>query len=139
MADEPVRKPSPQWLEGDDRRAKVKRAKDNEHRIAGAFGGKRLPRSGGRRWAGSSDTTTDQGDIISPHYLIEHKHTIKDSISLKKEWLRIVADGARRQAKTSALVVTFETANKKDRDDYVVVPLEEFLRLMRLAGLDSPL
>jgi hypothetical protein len=119
-------------LDGDDRRAKVKRAKDNENRIAKTFGGRRLPRSGGRRWS-ATDSTTDQGDVTSPDFLIEHKHTVKDSISLKKEWLRQVEAGARRKGKDPALVLTFETADRRDRDDYVVVPLSLFERLRSLA------
>lgn len=134
MSDAP-RKPSPRWLDGDDRSAKVKRAKKNENRIAKAFGGRRIRGSGNRRWLRSEDSTTDQGDVTTPDFHIEHKHTIKDSISLKKSWLREVEAGARRRAKDSALVLTFEAENAKERDDYVVVPLSVFERLMRVAGL----
>lgn len=131
MADDPpVKRPSPKWLadqHGNHDRAR--RSKKHENRIAKAIGGQRIARSGGKRWS-KWDKTTDQGDISAPTFHVEHKRTDNASMSLKKEWLSQVKDGAARVAKDPAVIITFEDPVHGKVEDWILVPLAVAKRRM---------
>ncbi len=115
---------------------KYKRSKKHEDRISKKLGGKRLPRSGGLAWASSptakpSANHTLNGDISTPEFHIEHKRTDCASMSVKQEWLEKVSDGARMTGKDPALAITFEKKGKYT-NDWIMIPLEVFERLMKL-------
>ena len=118
-------KPRPQFL--NDNRERAKRSRKHEERIAEKLGGKRLPASGALR-PSYRKAETECGDITSKDFFIEHKRTVKQSISIKKDWLSKVTDGANRHQKEPALVVTFEE-KMKPPEDWVMIPMELFERL----------
>lgn len=136
MPDEPVRKPTPRWLEKHgDNATRSKRSRKHEERIGAALGGRRVQRSGGRRWS-ADDHTTDDGDIGTPDFWIEHKGTTTGTISLKREYCDKVREGARKNAKDPAIAFTFEKPNGQNKEDWVAVPMEVFKRLCRSAGIE---
>lgn len=126
-SDETPRRPVPRHL--DPNYDKYKRSKKHEDRLAKKLGGKRLPRSGGLAWS-RWDKTTAQGDLKTKELHLEHKRTDAASMSVKREWLDKVSDGARRTAKDPGLLITFESQGK-NAEDWIMIPLELFQRLMK--------
>lgn len=125
MSDEkPVpKRPGPKWLTDDHgNNDRAKRSRVHETRVAKAFGGRRIAQSGAKRWS-KWDKTTDQGDISTPIFHLEHKRTDNASLSLKKEWLDKVSDGAKRVGKDPGIVITFEDPVKGKVEDWVLVPI----------------
>jgi len=120
-------KPTPKWLENPNY-GKVQKSKKHEKRIAKELGGKRLPRSGANRWSKWNKSTAN-GDIKTPTLHVEHKRTEKASISIKREWLEKVCDGARAVAKDPAVVITFEDASEIPQD-WAIIPLSVLKRLL---------
>ena len=114
--------PRPKWL--DPNYDKYKKSKKHETRLANRLGGKRLPRSGGLAWS-KWDKTTDGGDLTNDDFLFEHKMTEAKSISLKRDWLEKVTEGARSKLKDPAMILTFE-GNIRAPKDWVLIPLEIF-------------
>ncbi len=108
---------------------KYRRSKKHETRLGKQLGGRRLPRSGGLPWS-KHDKTTAGGDISVPKFLFEHKRTVNDSMSLKKEWLEKVSDGARRMVKSPGVIITFDKKGEKPKD-WVLIPLEVLERLLK--------
>jgi hypothetical protein len=146
MDDDSPRRPKPKRFASDENAAvgpkpqrfsnpnygRYKRSKKHEDRIGSALGGKRLPRSGGLLWSRleSAGGKTAGGDVKTPDYLIEHKRTVKDSISIKREWLDKVREGANSCLRDPALVVTFEVEGSTEPpEDWVMVPIAVFRRL----------
>ena len=124
------RKPVLKYLEPNYDR--YKRSQKHETRLGKRMGGRRLPRSGGMPWS-KWDKTTAGGDVSTPDLHIEHKRTDCDSMSLKKDWLVKVSEGARRVAKDPAVIITFEKKGSKP-EDWILVPLEVLERLQKKAG-----
>jgi hypothetical protein len=128
------------WL--DPNHKNVKRSKKQEERIAKTFGGRRLPRSGGKAWSRSDEsrhnreayqieTKTDGGDVVAPEFLIEHKLTRTKSYSLHRDTLAKVTEGAEARGKTPLVVVTFEHTTRK-LEDWAVIPMEALQKLLAL-------
>ena len=139
MEDEPVRKPSPLWLEKHgENHTRAKRSRKHEERISESLSGRKVSRSGGRRWS-PDDETTDDGDIGTPDFWVEHKGTTTQTMSLKKEYCDKVREGARKNAKDPAICFTFETPNGRMKEDWVALPIEVFKRLCRTAGIEMTL
>lgn len=111
--------PRPKWT--DPNYDKQRRSTKHEKRIAVAFGGKRLPRSGGLPWS-KWDQTTDGGDVTSGKLHLEHKRTDAKSLAVKLEWLEKVSDAARRRSKEPGLVITFER-KLRPPEDWVLLPM----------------
>jgi len=135
-----VKKPEPAWLEpGGDRGARNRRSRKSEDKLAGRLGGRRLPGSGNKPWS-RFDKTTAKGDVGIKGFHLEHKETEALSIGLKLAWLHKVADGARRVMKDPGLVVKYERPVGTEDEEFVVLPIEVFERLLRECGLlsDSP-
>ena len=130
MNDEPARKPRPKYL--DDNHDRYKRSTKHEERLGKRLGGRRLPRSGGLAWS-KWDKTTACGDIAVPDFHMEHKRTERGSMSIPKEWMDKVSEGARRVAKDPGIIVTFEKKNAPPVD-WVMIPLEVFERLLKKAA-----
>lgn len=125
----PRRRPVPQHLEPNYN--KYKQSKKHEDRLGKRLGGKRLPRSGGLAWS-KWDKTTAGGDISAPTLHLEHKRTVRESISIPRDWLKKVCEGARRVAKDPGVVITFEKKGQKP-EDWVLIPLEILEALLKLA------
>lgn len=124
-----TRSPVPRLISDDPKSDRARRSKKHENRIANQLAGKRLPRSGGLQWS-ASDKSTLGGDIATPSYIIEHKRTQAESMSIKKEWLLKVKEGATKHGKEPMLVITFETPNPANpNEDWVAVPLSVWKRL----------
>jgi hypothetical protein len=129
MDDTPGRKPQLKYLEPNHDR--YKRSQKHEERLSKRLGGRRLPRSGGLPWS-KWDKTSAGGDIAAPEFHFEHKRTDCGSISIPKDWLAKVSDGARRVVKDPGIIVTFE---KKGAPlvEWVLIPLEVLERLLKKA------
>jgi hypothetical protein len=133
VEDEERQRPRMRHLDANYDRAK--RSNRHEKRLAERLGGRRLPRSGGlarSKWGDSSRTAN--GDIGTADFHLEHKRTVKDSMSVKREWLAKVSEGARRVLKEPGLVICFEN-RVGEPEEWVAVPLAVFERL--LAAVDS--
>lgn len=128
--DEPPKKPRPRAF--DDNYGRVAKSKKHENRLAKVMGGRRLPRSGGTSWSKWDKKKTAEGDIKAPTLHIEHKHTENASMSLKREWLEKVCQGARSQGKDPAVFITFDDA-KSIPPDWALVPLDVLQRLLELS------
>jgi hypothetical protein len=129
MSDDEVRRPTPKYL--DANYGKYKRSKKHEERLGKRLGGRRIPRSGGLPWS-RSDPTTAGGDVSTPDFHLEHKRTDNASMSVSKEWLIKVREGARRVAKDPGLIVTFEKKGSP-LEEWVMLPLDVFERLKNAA------
>ena len=128
MSDDRLRRPMPKWMTDDTgNKDRARRSKKHEIRVAGVMGGRRIAQSGARAWS-KWDKTTDQGDIRTPLFHVEHKRTVNASMSIKKEWLDKVSDGAKRSGKDPALVITFEDEVRKKNEDWILVPLDVAMR-----------
>jgi hypothetical protein len=119
----PVKRVAPKWLTDEHgNHDRAVRSRKHEQRVAKALGGRRIAQSGARRWS-KWDKTTDQGDVSTPEFHVEHKRTDKDSMSVKKEWLAKVSDGAKRAGKDPAIVFTYEDPVRGTVEDWIAVPL----------------
>jgi len=107
-----------------------KRSTKMEHRIAKELGGKRLPRSGGIAWS-KSDATTLGGDVNGKDVFVEHKRVEENtkSISIKRDWMAKVTEGAKRAKKIPALVVTWEKPSGFEQD-WILLPLPIAKRML---------
>lgn len=127
-----------------------KRSRKHEDRIAALVGGKRLAQSGakpkskwlkvgrvsnvsfrGEKLSEKVPFSTLDGDIRQKKLHIEHKSTIKDSLSVKREWWDKVKDGAASTDTIPALVITFESRRaSEDHEDIACIPLSVLRRLL---------
>jgi hypothetical protein len=89
--------PTPKYLlRGEGTREKSKR---QEHRIAQELGGKVQK--------GSGSCPGHKGDVRTYELLIEAKRTDKDSLSIKKSWLKKISKEAMAYGKIPALSIEF--------------------------------
>lgn len=118
------------WLE-EPNNDRARRSRKQEDRIAKKLGGRRLRRSGGSRWS-KYDQSTDDGDVATPEFHVEHKRTDNKSMSIKKEWLEKVREGAKKFGKDPALVITFEEPTKPSvpPEDWILIPLDVARRVL---------
>lgn len=95
----------------------------SEKKTAKRLGGKPTPASGALAGA--------KGDIELPKFLVEAKSTIKESISIKREWLMKISGEALAKGKAPALVVTFTTENgtPKPRGKWILITEQTFREL----------
>ena len=128
--DERMRPKALDWLNNNNQQ-RTRKSRKHEDRVAARMGGRRLRRSGGSRWS-RDDATTDDGDIGTPEFHIEHKSTEKKSIRVKREWLDKVREGARKFGKDPAVVLTFTDENQpsKPPEDWILIPLEVAQRVL---------
>ena len=93
---------------------------EQEVRVAEILGGKVVVNSGA--------TPFKKGDVETDSWLIECKTTmsVKESMSVKAEWLRGIKEEAiGMRKKHSAVVISMDMEH-----DYVVLPIDEFVRLL---------
>lgn len=140
--DPPERKrPVPKSMEPNYDR--YKRSKKHENRLSERLGGKRLPRSGGISWSSKWDKSavtksnmTLDGDLGTPDFHFEHKRTEGKTLSVAKDWLTKVSEGARRVAKDPGVILTFEKKGQKP-EDWALIPLEVLERLLKQAKAED--
>lgn len=108
------------------------RSREHEERLAAHYKGRRLPQSGAQKWSRWDQRKTQDGDVVTAQFLMEHKYTIRKSISLKKSWLNKVSNGARALMKKPLMILTFEE-DGQPLEDWVVLPRAYFDQL--LAGV----
>lgn len=89
-----------------------------------------MPMSGGMK---SRPFQKTAGDVSTPEWAIEHKRTDKESMSVKKEWLKEVSDWASRSGKSPAVVMTFDAPGNKPYD-WAIIPFELFAKLTQGEG-----
>lgn len=129
------------WNEPNFNRAR--RSKKHEIRVADKLGGKRLPVSGAKPFSkydqrrdflfgcgGADPHGTACGDLSTKDFHVEHKRTECASMSIQREWLDKVEEGARKTGKNPAVVVTFEVDLQRPTD-WVLIPMEVFERLRK--------
>ena len=135
--DDPPKRPAPKWLTDDyGNLDRAKRSNTHERRIAGQLGGKRIARSGAKAWS-KWDKTTERGDIKTPDLHVEHKRTDNESMSIKKDWLVQVTEGAERVGKDPALVITFEDPTRGKVIDWILMPLDVAKRRLGIPDDDE--
>jgi hypothetical protein len=129
------RSPSPKTF--DPNYDRFKRSRKEEKRIASRLGGRVQPGSGNRAWS-KSDGTTAGGDLTTKDLHLEHKRAEPrtQTISIKREWLRKVTEGASRRMRIPAMGLTFEDAQGHAKD-WVVLPLEFVERLLKMLEADG--
>jgi hypothetical protein len=143
MSDEP-RRPKPKMF-SDPNYDKYKRSKKHEDRVAGKLNGRRLPRSGGLPWTSGAGTMpgvrgaskTAGADLQARDFMIEHKRTVNESMSIKRDWLEKVREGANTKMMDPALAVTFERGGTRPPEDWILIPLDVFERLTRKVDEDD--
>jgi hypothetical protein len=103
-----------------------------ERKVARRLGGRRLPRSGGMQWSATNKSTLG-ADISTKTLHIEHKRIEPGtkSLSIKREWLSKVAEGARKHIKHPAFVFHFEGASDYS-EDWMMLPLDIAERLLEV-------
>lgn len=111
-----------------------KKSQKHEKRLADGLGGRTLRQSGAApvsKWAKKlgGGHVSEQGDFRTDDFLIEHKSTEKGSMSLKREWLNKVREGAERSARDPAVIITFDRGLQK-HEDWVLLPRSVFDKLM---------
>jgi len=119
---------------GGDRAARVRHSRKSEDKLAHRLDGRRLPGSGNKPWS-RYDKTTAKGDVGIKGFHLEHKETGDESIGLKREWLRKVEEGALRVMKDPGLVMKFVRPVGQEDEEYVILPIEVFERLLRELGI----
>jgi len=118
------------WLENPNQE-RARRSNKQERRVASELGGRRIRNSGGARWS-KHDSGTDDGDVATPEFHIEHKRTDNKSMSIKREWLDKVKEGARKFGKDPAVVLTFEDPHKpfEKPEDWIMMPISVAQRVL---------
>lgn len=95
----------------------------SEKKTAKRLGGRQTPASGAMAGA--------KGDIELPAFLVEAKSTIKESISLKREWLTKISGEALGKNKAPCVAITFTTENglPKPRGKWILIREQDFKEL----------
>lgn len=132
---------SPLWLQDDGGspkkvvakhldplRAQGQRAKTHERRVAKEMGGRRLPASGALPF-GRRDKNTAAADVRTDALLIQHKSTIKDSLTVKRDWLYELSVEAQRRSLDPALMMSFDREVRCSQE-WIAVPKDVFYRLL---------
>jgi Holliday junction resolvase len=124
------------WLENPNHE-RARKSNKQERRVASRLGGRRIRNSGGARWS-KHDHSTDDGDVATPEFHVEQKTTRKASMSLKREWLRKVKEGARKFGKDPAVVITFDDSTKpyEPPEDWILMPVEVAQRVLGYEDVD---
>lgn len=155
---EAKRGPSPRWLDGKNvNRTNHKVSKAHEKRLAQRLGGKRYSGSGNKKWKTQGHRTadwhsnpefskkntrrgetyghedTDCGDLVAGDFHYEHKFTRAASITLQRDWLEKVTEGATRHMKSPGLIITFQNNRNEPLTEWVALPLDTFERLLLVA------
>lgn len=129
MSNEEFKRVGPQWLDNDNKN-KVKKSKKHEFRLAAELGGKREIRSGANKFSPyDGDTRTAGRDITTDQFLIEHKFTEAQSMSVKKEWLDKIKLSSVAAMKNPMLIITFHQEHKQP-EDWAVIPLHLLKQLI---------
>lgn len=104
---------------------------EQENSFADRFNGKRIPRSGAYRPTSRQAMGSGYGgDVVLKNFLFEMKLTTKNSISLKKEWLRKIAVGARPKGKNPGLHIQFNGIDSTCDDRWVLIEESVFKELI---------
>jgi hypothetical protein len=131
MSDEPPKRPVQKAFTDQNRKKSI----GHEKRIAKRLGGKTVKNSGagfrtGQDRIRESGVRTEHADIRTKDFKIEHKFTKHKSISLQKEWLDGIRISAGHSTKYPALGVTFDCPDVSKPDDWILIPLEVFERIL---------
>lgn len=84
----------------------------------------------GRPQIASGALKGSKGDVVAENILYEHKLTTKGQYVLKLELLRKIEKEALKATKMPAFAIEFE-----DRAQFVVLRLDDYLELIKDAGL----
>lgn len=97
--------------------------RDSEKHTAKRLHGKLKPASGAMPSA--------KGDMELPEFLVEAKSTVKDSIYLKRAWLKKIGQEALGVGKYPAVSITFTTEDGKPRHRgaWMLISEDAFLQL----------
>lgn len=95
----------------------MNRWKRSEKKSAALIGGKRQPGSGAFYFA--------KADIVHPKFLIEHKETDKDTLSVKLDWLRKVTMQCVTSSKSPALMICLNSVQAPLPSRWVMFPCDD--------------
>lgn len=103
----------------------------SEKKTAKRLSGKLKPGSGAMEGA--------KGDMSVDGYLIENKSTIKESMTLKLDWLHKISNEALQTNQTPALAIQFVTGNgdAKPFGKWVAIPERDFQEYLRMQEPDE--
>ena len=101
-----------------------KSGRKSETKTSKRLGGQQTPASGAMDGA--------KGDIVLNKFLVEAKSTIKDSISIKFEWLAKISGEALSKVKFPALTITFTNWSgcPRPRGKWVLIREQDFKDLI---------
>ena len=105
---------------------------DQESRVE-----KRLKPLGARKQPASGALSGWKGDITlrkMESFLFECKTTTKESLRVKQKWLIKISREAREKRKKPGLVIGFEDMPVPTSQDWIAVPADVFVELMKEAG-----
>lgn len=110
---------------------------DQEERIAGAVGGRRVRGSGSSMYA-KGDAKSGGHGFDRKDFLFEAKQTEHGSLSVKREWLEKITLEADAEGKYPALAIEIKGLVSKKKNqaaraserDWVAVPLSVFRKLI---------
>jgi hypothetical protein len=97
-------------------------AKKQEKRVAKRSDGRRTPASGALPFA--------KGDVETRIHLLECKTTGKKSLRVEQKWLAKIARESRMKLRDPGLVVSFPDMPSDVEQDWVMLPLNVFRRLV---------
>lgn len=91
-------------------------------------------RLGGRETLASGALVFDKGDILVDDFRIECKSTIKDSIPIKRGWLKKITAEAQDKLQDPALMIQYvtEDGQAKDNGSWVAIREIDFKELLWL-------
>lgn len=99
-------------------RDRVKRSQKQERSVADNLDGRPIGGSGGGR---------EKGDVNTKQFKIECKQTEKDSISIKRSWMRKIEVEAFDVGKNPLLVFDFEKTEHSPQQRWVCIREQDFL------------
>jgi len=98
---------------------------NQEKKIAEMLGGKRVARQ--RSHKGQAKAPYDG---ITEQFVIENKQTKKDSISIKREWLKTITDASIGRLRTPLLAIKFLNMPIGYDEHWVMIPAIKFKEIM---------
>lgn len=114
----------------------LRRLVGNDPKQTGRKAEARFAKRHGARPTPASGAASSKGDARVGRWLVEHKNTVKESLSVKVRWLRKIAYEASMSGAKPALVVSFSDESGRSTADgrWVMIPESEWRRLTDEAG-----
>lgn len=129
--------PVPRWLDssvGAQAGERKRRSVAAEKRLADRLGGRPTIRSGARTTkfgrVGDGPVRTEGYDLRFGSWIAEHKMTVSQSMRLQRSWLAQLNNVAEKKGLLAVLLVTFDTPDNRNPEDYAILRLSDLERLL---------